>query len=54
LKVCIEDESNNSRLEKFAWLGVSLLVLKSRKMREARHVARMGKKRNSYRFLWES
>jgi hypothetical protein len=29
-------------------------IIKSRRMRWAGHVARMGEKRNAYRLLWES
>jgi hypothetical protein len=29
-------------------------IIKSRRMRWARHVARIGEKRNKYRLLWES
>jgi hypothetical protein len=29
-------------------------IIKSRRMRWAGHVARMGEKRNAYRILWES
>jgi hypothetical protein len=31
-----------------------IIVIKSRRMRWAGHVARMGEKRNAYRLLWES
>jgi hypothetical protein len=44
----------NEELYNLYCLSSIIRMIKSRRMRWAVHIARMGEKRNAYRILWES